>query len=422
MPPGATGDPATGRRRVLVLAYLFPPTGGAGVQRIVKFVHFLADHGWDATVVTTRSEHYPARDATLLAELPPGTRIVTTADPGVGRFAARGFDYLRLRRLTGLAAWPDDAVWWAPGALRGALRAVRDEPHHAILSTSPPFSAHAVASRVARRTGLPWIADFRDEWADNPDRLRPLRALAGIEERLERRTLAPARRIITVVDYFRVAGAGAEDPRRVTIMNGVDASDLPRPGAAAADADTFTMTFVGTLYGDRDARPVLDAIRRLGERGAIDPARCAVRIVGSMWLRELGSTAPVPLVQTGYVDHATAVSEMAAATVLLFHAPASTPAPSGKIFEYLATERPILCVARADNLASRLVHEWDAGVTAEPDDGAAIDAALLGLYERWIRGELMPNAGLRERTLATYSRETLAGELARLLDAEAARG
>jgi len=406
---------------VLVLAYLFPPTGGAGVQRIVKFVRFLADHGWDATIVTTRSEHYPARDATLLDELPPATRIVRAADPPIGRTAALGFDALRLRRLTALAAWPDDAVWWAPGAVRAAVRAARAEPHHAILSTSPPFSAHVVAARVARRTGLPWIADFRDEWAANDDRLRPARWFAGLEERLERRTLRGAARIITVVDYFRVAGTGSDDPRRLTIMNGVDPGDVPVAGTGGA-ATGFTMTFVGTLFGDRDAAPILDAVRRLADRGALDPAQCEVRIVGSMWLRELASTGAVPCVQTGYVDHAAAVGEMARATVLLFHAPADTPAPSGKIFEYLATERPILCVARPDNLASRLVDEWDAGRVAAPDDGEAIEAAILALYARWQGGDLTANAGLRERTLERYSRRTLAADLAAALDAAVARG
>jgi len=144
--------------------------------------------------------------------------------------------------------------------------------------------------------------------------------------------------------------------------------------------------------------------------------------VGSMWLRELGSTGRVPLIQTGYVDHATAVREMAEATVLLFHAPATTLAPSGKIFEYLATERPILCVARNDNLASRLVHDWDAGRCADPGDPEAVDAALLELYALWERSALTANTGLRERTLAQYSRATLAADLAGILDTVARNG
>ena len=401
---------------MLVLAYLFPPAGGAGVQRIVKFVRFLADHGWDATVVTTASEHYPARDPSLLAELPPRTRVIHPRDPSVGRRAALAFDALHLKRMTALAVWPDDAAWWAPGAARAALRAVRREPHHAILSTAPPFSAHAVAARVAGHTGLPWIADYRDEWSANPDRLRPLRGVGRLEERIERRTLRRASRIVTVVDYFGIAGAPAGDPRRITITNGVDAGDLTAAAGCRPTERRFTLTFVGTLYGDRDARPILDAVRRLARRGDIDSTRFEVRLVGSVWLPEVASTGPVPLTQTGYVDHATALHEMAVASVLAFHAPPSTPAPSGKIFEYLASERPILCVAGPENVASRLVREWDAGTWADPGDPDAIEAAILELFASWLRGELAPRSGLRERTLAEYSREKLAADLAELLD------
>ncbi len=88
-----------------------------------------------------------ARDPSLLAELPTRTRVIHPRDPSVGRRAALAFDALHLKRMTALAVWPDDAAWWAPGAARAALRAVRREPHHAILSTAPPFSAHAVAAR-----------------------------------------------------------------------------------------------------------------------------------------------------------------------------------------------------------------------------------------------------------------------------------
>jgi glycosyltransferase involved in cell wall biosynthesis len=125
----------------------------------------------------------------------------------------------------------------------------------------------------------------------------------------------------------------------------------------------------------------------------------------------------VAVIETGYIDHAASLREMASATVLLFYAPASSPAPSGKIFEYLASERPILCVARRDNLAFRLVEEWSAGRAAEPDAGQDIDAAIAELYRRWEAGELAAPVGTRRRVLERYSRRTLTGKLASALDA-----
>ncbi len=139
--------------------------------------------------------------------------------------------------------------------------------------------------------------------------------------------------------------------------------------------------------------------------------------MGSMWLREAPDAGPVPVVQTGYLDHLAALREMESATVLLFYAPGSSPAPSGKIFEYLASERPILCVARRDNLAVRLVVEWSAGLAAEPDSPRDIDAAIAQLYRRWENDDLPATRGTRRRVLERYSRRMLTGELAAALDA-----
>jgi glycosyltransferase involved in cell wall biosynthesis len=122
-------------------------------------------------------------------------------------------------------------------------------------------------------------------------------------------------------------------------------------------------------------------------------------------------------VVTGYLSHEDAVDEMRRSTALLLYRPARSLAPSGKIFEYLAVERPVLCVTRLDNLAARLVTKWEAGVAADPADGEAIEAALRSLYERWADGALEPPRGVRERVLERYSRRELTARLAEVLGA-----
>jgi glycosyltransferase involved in cell wall biosynthesis len=140
-----------------------------------------------------------------------------------------------------------------------------------------------------------------------------------------------------------------------------------------------------------------------------------------MWLEGFAPPPGVHVESTGYVEHARAVEEMCSATVLLLYVPGTSLAPSGKLFEYLASGRPVLCLAHPDNLASRLVREWDAGFVADPHDEAAIQQAILTLWRRWEDSGLPDQEEVRRRTLELYSRRAAAARLAEVLD-EAARG
>jgi glycosyltransferase involved in cell wall biosynthesis len=408
-------------RTVLVVAYFFPPLGGAGVQRTLKFVKYLPEYGYRPVILTTGSRDYPASDATLLAEVPAGAAVVRARDPAILRWAALGFDYLDLRELRALASWPDGAAAWIPAATVSAIRCVRRHRPSVILSSAPPFAAHLVAWMTARAVGLPWVADFRDEFSANPHAEQRTDLVHRLNKLTEQRAVADAARVVTVADYFAIERAPEGSARRVTVVNGVDDADLGAP-PAEPHSDRFRLSFVGTLYGDRDLAPVAASLRRLAERGAVDPSRCELRVVGSMWLQQAPDAGPIPVVETGYLDHAAALREMQHATVLLFYAPESSPAPSGKIFEYLAVERPILCVARRDNLAYRLVEEWSAGCGVEPSAADAIDSAIAELYRLWDAGGLSAPTGARRRVLERYSRRTLTGELATVLDAAIGAG
>jgi len=401
-------------RRVLVIAYFFPPMGGAGVQRALKFVEYLPEYGYQPIVLSTHSRDYPARDPSLLWEIPRGTVIVRARDPTLLRRARVGFDYLGLRRLRALAGWPDVATAWLPAAVASALRLVRRHAPDVVLSTAPPFSSHLVAWMTARLSGLPWVADFRDEFAANPRTEWRTSLAQRLDRAVEQAVISGAQRVVTVADYFEVAGAPAS--RRITIPNGVDLTDLDH-GIAAEESGRFKLSFVGTLYGDLDIAPVTSALRNLVAKSAIDPSRCELRIVGNMWLAQEPDSGAVPVRATGYVSHREAVAEMRAATVLLLYVPSSSPAPSGKLFEYLACERPMLCVTRRDSMAYDLVQRWDAGIAVEPDDVSGIESAISELYRRWEAGILSAAQGVRQRVLERYSRRTLTGELVAVLDA-----
>jgi glycosyltransferase involved in cell wall biosynthesis len=408
-----------------VIHYFFPPLGGGGVPRVLKFVKYLPALGWDVTVVTCDGDRswYGVRDESLLADVPDEVRVIRCGEIAAPRVRERLLNPLTRLHAAGLlpyVGWPDDAAGWMPAATAAAVRETRSWRPDVVLSSSSPYTAHFVALAARRAGGIPWVADFRDPWTFNEQPDPVPRPVARINARAEAAIVRRADRVVVVDDHYRLAGIEASDPRRTVIANGVDEADVP---AAVGDAprppsDRFVLTYVGSLYGDRDAAPVLRAVAALVAAGRIDPSRFELRIVGNVWLgRDAAFDAGVPVTFSGYVGREDALREMRQASALLFYAPMSTRATSGKIFEYLACGRPILGVARRDNLAHRLVDELGAGAVAEPDDSAAVERAVAELYDRFAAGTLRVAPDVRERTLARFSRRRLTADLAGTLGA-----
>jgi glycosyltransferase involved in cell wall biosynthesis len=412
------------RRRVLVIHYFFPPLGGGGVPRVLKFVKYLPELGWDVTVITSdaASSWYGVHDESLLADVPPGVRVIRCGEISVPRIRERLLNPLTRLRVPGLlpyVGWPDVTCGWLPSATTAALRIVRTWRPDVVFSSSFPYTSHLVGLAASRFRQTPWVADFRDPWTFNEQPDPVPRPIARINALAEAALVRRADRVVVVDDHYRLAGLDPADPRRIVIANGVDEGDVD---VAADDAgqppdDRFVLTYAGSLYGDRDAAPVFRAIAALAASGRIDPTRFEVRIVGNVWLPDRpDADAEVRVTLTGYVDREAALGEMHRASALLFYAPASTRATSGKIFEYLACGRPILSVARRDNLAYRLVDEFGAGAVAEPTDQGGVERAITDLYDRWENGTLAIGPDVRERTLRRFSRRRLTGDLVQTLD------
>jgi glycosyltransferase involved in cell wall biosynthesis len=411
------------RRRVLMLAYFFPPLGGGGVQRTLKHVKYLPDEGFDPIVLTTRLGWSPMRDPTLGEEVRPYTVVIRAPELPL-RLVKWGLGGALHRtglpsRLTSYVGWPDEMAGWVPGATWHALRAVRRYRPDVIYSTHSPASAHLVALMVSRATGIPWVADFRDAWTRNPQGERLARPFAGLSARLERAVVRRASYLVVVDESVELLDVDPGDPRLVVIRNGVDPEDV-LPVNAHPRGRRFRISHVGALYGARNAAPVFAALRALLDRGVIDEGHLELRIVGAASLGADANLERLPVSRMGYVDHAAAISEMAAADVLLFYAPTVNRGPSGKIYEYLVSGRPILCVAGSDNFAFQLVQELGAGYCAQPGDPATIEDAIERMYLSWKDGELDINPEVRSETLRRFSRPALARALAAVLDAAAA--
>jgi glycosyltransferase involved in cell wall biosynthesis len=402
-------------RRALVVAYFFPPLGGGGVQRVLKFVKYLPEFGFQPSVVTTQSRGYAVKDASLADDIPRGTEVVRAPELPLHKvrlLAGGAFERLKRPELAGFFPWPDEYAGWIAGALFKTVRQIRKERPDVIFSSYAPASGHLVALLASRLTGVPWVADFRDEWTENAESQQGPRILQALNRWLERAVLRHAAAVTVVADYFRFAGP--VDGPRVLIPNGVDPDDIP-PASERVRGERFKLVFAGALYGGRDCSPLLRALRHLTSVGRLDSRKIEFRVVGNVWIPGGLDLNDIPASETGYLDHRTAVREMQDADALVVCLPEGSQSATGKLWEYLACERPLLVVAPESSVASEVVRELQAGVCASPSDDDAVEAALLDLYERWETGAPAPVA-TREEVFRRVSRRMLAGELANVFE------
>ncbi len=408
--------------RILVLSFHFPPSGGGGVQRTLKHVKYLSHDGIEATIIAAQ-DAFPLGDESLLAELPASAKVVRTGElrsPDVQE-ALQG-----MLRLGGLppapeaaTLWPDVRAGWLVPAVAEGLRAIEGERPSVIYSTHPPATAHLAALILHRVTGTPWVADFRDAWTLDPLFAAygaSLPAFGAARNSLERTITAEASFVTVADDSMDLRDLPVNAPRRVTIANGVDPDDFVGriPVSAAPDSSRFRLAHVGTLHHARDGASLFQALRHGVETGVLDADKLDVRLVG--WATPtVDVPRDLPITATGYVTHAESIAEMLSASALLFYEEAERKAVTGKIYEYLATGVPILCVASPDNLGARLVQELDAGVCVDVRDHAAIADKIAELQSAWAQGRLRTRSSVRDEVLRRFSRRDRAIELAALL-------
>ncbi|WP_420455021.1 glycosyltransferase [Rubrivirga sp.] len=407
--------------RVLVVTYYFPPAGGPGVQRTLKTVKYLRDAGFEPVVLTVADGAFPSRDASLEADIPDGVEIIRTRAPDpfalygrlTGAEAVPTGAVDRRGRLARAALWaranvflPDARVGWVPFAKLAGRRALgrafrKQEPFAAVVTSGPPHSVHLVGRRL-QRTGVPWVADFRDPWTginfyDDLPMSRPARAL---DRWLERRVLRGADAVTTVSPTWaaRLAEAGDLPPSCVTVVhNGVDADDLAAAADVAVRDDAFVLAHVGSLYATRNPVAVWDAVRALRERGEAE--RLTIRLVGrtDAAVREAAEATGAPVEVVPYVTHREAVREQAASGLLLLSIEpfaADAGMITGKLYEYLASGRPTLAVGPVGGDAAALLDETGGGRLFARDDADGIAAEIRRHHDAWAAGAPVEGAPL----------------------------
>jgi glycosyltransferase involved in cell wall biosynthesis len=419
-------------KRVLLIAYAYPPCAEIGAVRPAGLAKYLPRFGWEPTVLTVK----------LPGIRPAWAPVVETADEDVlqtwkGRF---GLDSGRsvheqlglplaqkrdsrlvhtkiLFMMRYLLTFPDSKKGWIPFATQ-ALEQINKARVDAILTTSPPVSAHLVGRQAKQMFGCPWIADLRDLWSQNLAQGNGL--VRRLERPVERRTLRDADALVTVsepwVDRLRKC---YPDKPVFCITNGFDADNFPPQSPQLTK--TLTITYAGRLYeGKRDPTPLLAAIQELIRDGVISPEVIRVCFYGPIepWLlalvRSLGLEGVVEVAGTVSRDEALRRQRESQVLLMLCWSDArETGQHTGKIFEYLGARRPILAIGGGRGVVTDLLEQTRAGV--HPRSKEELKAVLRTWYAEYCQTGSVSYQG-EERELDLYTHEQMASQFAEVLE------
>jgi glycosyltransferase involved in cell wall biosynthesis len=412
--------------KILLVTLYWPPAGGGGVQRPLKFAQYLPALGIETHVLAPDDPKWIHEDADLRQPTQAWVHRARYVGPKGRKPAEELYGKEGLARALVLARLasrrllvPDENVSWNLTAIPAAIRIAREHGIDAVVTTSPPNSVHLVGAAVKKATGATWVADLRDSLVAHPHRRAEsmaVRAKEKVDEGVARLVARSADAITCVSDAIADEARRFEPRGRVvTISNGCDFDDFA--GLDYVPGERFRITHTGSFFGKRDPRPFLTALGRSGldvEARFLGDFRSADRA----WAEEQGVAEKIDLIP--YAPRRRALELQRDSEALLLLIPEAggrgKGVLSGKVFEYLAAERPILALVPPDGAAAELIRETGAGVVAPPEDVDAIEAALRELHERFANGGLEAPA-IPPQTRHRLSRRARAEELAEVLRA-----
>ena len=432
-------------KRVLIITYYWPPSGGSGVQRWLKMSKYLPEYGWQPVIYTPEDGEYPIIDPSLEKDVLPTIEVIRRpiVEPytlykkflGIKKEETVKMGFIEEKEKkqnwkTKLSIWvrgnlfiPDARCWWVRPSVRYLKKHLKKQPVDAIISTGPPHSMHLIAMKLKEALGIPWIADFRDPWTeiDYYGDLHLTRWADRKHHRLEREVLTKADKVVTVSpDWARRLGRlGGRNVR--TIYNGFDRDDETK-SFVNPPSDKFTLTYLGVLSKIQNPENLWKVMGELVKEDEEFSKHLAINMIGQIdssvakSIQENGLDNHVTF--TPYIPHEQVVQVHRGSTLLLLLLmPDSEPRAkgllTGKLFEYLASGRPILCIGPEDGDAANIINETHAGTTVNFENEEKMKETIKSLFHRYLENDLPDNSNVE---LERYSRRILTGQYAKLLN------
>jgi glycosyltransferase involved in cell wall biosynthesis len=413
--PAENQHKANRMKKVLIITYYWPPSGGPGVQRCVKWAKYLPNYGFEPIIVTVDPEKasYPLIDESLINELSSSiqvfktrtfepfnlyTKIIPGANipkPGFADESNPGLSKKIARFIRGNLFIPDARIGWNRFALNQCRKLIKKEKIAIILASSPPHSTQLIAMQLSREYGIPWIADLRDPWTDiyyNRNLFR-LSFARRNDARFEKMVLENADRLITVSDSLKKlfqSKSNKIDPDTIHVIpNGFDNNDFPEQ---SVDSDQcFSITYTGTMSDDYPIIPFIKSVEFILLKNP--SLEFKINMVGQISdkIINLFKTSRISqfLNIQGYLIHSESINLIRKASALLLIIPdvsRNEGIITGKLFEYLAARRPIICFGPIHGDASKIIARCSSGKAFDYNESEKAAKWLLDLHKQWSMG------------------------------------
>ncbi len=426
-------------KKVLIIAYYWPPSGGSGVQRWLKFVKYLPSFGWKPYVFTPANPSFELTDESLLADIPKeaevirfpiwepyklfskisgaGQKDVKTFVPGNGKQSL--FQKISVW-VRGNFIIPDPRVFWVRPSVKFLLKYLTENQITTIITTGPPHSIHLIGLKLKKKNpSLNWLADFRDPWSEWGflDSIRVGGIAKSLHQRLERKVLLTADEVITITPFY-VRQFERLSRRTVNLLtNGFDEADFKN--FAVKKTNKFLIRHIGIVNEKCDPRPFMKALGQLYNESDEIRENIVVEFVGEVHplFIEFVKADPILTTRTKFtatVSHAELMDIYATSSMLLLILNGYKDAEGympGKLFEYLATGLTILGVGPSIGNAAEVLKETEAGVMIDGESIVDMKEALTLQFNSWKNGIFIAKSVQSGK----YSRRSVTEKLAELL-------
>jgi glycosyltransferase involved in cell wall biosynthesis len=430
-------------KKVLILTYYWPPSGGSGVQRWLKFTKYLRELGWEPIIYTAQNGEVAVVDDSLSKDIPPNTLVLKTPiwEPydvykkfmgqkkGEKMSAGMLNETKKSGFLSGVAMWvrgnffiPDARRYWIKPSVNYLSNYLKTNPVDVIISSGPPHSMHWIARGIKQKfPQLKWVADFRDPWTniDFYEDLKLTFIADSIHKRMEKKVLQESDAVIsigqTMQDEFKVILNEASQNKKFTVItNGFDEEDKVS-NSIQKDA-YFTIAHIGTLNKSRNPSILWKALSELIKEQTEFSKKMRIKLVGKVDFSVLESINEFGLknhlIQIDYLPHNQIVTELqkSHANLLLVNQTKNAKGIiTGKIFEYLLAGSPILAIGPNDGDLAHILNQTQGGSISDFNDSETLKKNILNLY----KGQ---NTIRNEEAITKYSRKALTKELVALLN------
>lgn len=438
-------------RNVLVIAYYFPPLGWSGVQRTLKFAKYLRDFDWEPIVVTVGKTKFSILDESLEDELPKDINIIRIDDivlkdvTDVMKRQMKGYIEASMNfisdenlkqlyeeeiekifsELRDLLLIPDGNAIWANNVIKTIRNKIDFNKIDVVYTTSGPYSAHIIGEHIKREYSIPWIADFRDQWINNPYIDNDKNSLRyKIEKNMEKSVVLNCDRLITttpIITENYITTYKIEKNKVITITNGYDEEDFKNIKSKKQN-NKFTIVHNGSFYLKINPYTVARVIKKLVENDIIDEKKIEIILNGNNdyniinKFKEIMGKYSYIITINGYLSHEESLIKSNDADILLLicgEEESSKQVYTGKVFEYLRLRKPVLSISPKGSLVEKLLHETECGINAEYSDIETIEKIILNYYNSWLKGNKIK---VGAKNIERYERKELTKKLVEIFN------